>query len=99
MSAHNRRDIIDKTTVGIYHCYTKAVRGLFLTGYDAVQDKDFSYRRGWITDRTEEGLETIRHSTSHVLAQAVLELWPGSTFGSQCPASNVTDRMISITST
>lgn len=33
-----------------------------------------------ITDRQDEGLETIRHSTSHVLAQAVLELWPGSTF-------------------
>jgi len=33
-----------------------------------------------ITDRSDEGLETIRHSTSHVMAQAVLELWPGSTF-------------------
>jgi len=33
-----------------------------------------------ITDRQDEGLETIRHSTSHVLAQAVLELWPGATF-------------------
>ncbi len=54
MSAHNRRDIIDKTTVGIYHCYNKVVRGLFLTGYDPVQKKDFSYRRGWIADRVEE---------------------------------------------
>jgi threonyl-tRNA synthetase len=26
------------------------------------------------------GLETLRHSTAHVLAQAVLELWPGATF-------------------
>ena len=33
-----------------------------------------------ITDSTPQGLETLRHSTSHVLAQAVLELWPGSTF-------------------
>ena len=29
---------------------------------------------------TDEGLEVIRHSTAHVLAQAVLELYPGATF-------------------
>ena len=33
-----------------------------------------------ITDRDPEALEEIRHSTAHVLAQAVLELWPGATF-------------------
>lgn len=33
-----------------------------------------------ITDSTPEGLETIRHSTAHVLAQAVLSLWPDATF-------------------
>jgi len=27
-----------------------------------------------------EGLEVLRHSTAHVLAQAVLTLWPGATF-------------------
>jgi threonyl-tRNA synthetase len=34
-----------------------------------------------ITDTTERGLFTIRHSTAHVLAQAVLDLFPGATFG------------------
>ena len=29
---------------------------------------------------SDEGLEVIRHSTAHVLAQAVLELYPGTTF-------------------
>ena len=29
---------------------------------------------------SEEGLEILRHSTAHVLAQAVLELYPGATF-------------------
>ena len=29
---------------------------------------------------SEQGLFTIRHSTAHVLAQAVLELYPGATF-------------------
>src|SRR4051794_19065620 len=34
-----------------------------------------------VTDRDDRGLYTIRHSTAHVLAQAVLDLYPGSTFG------------------
>ena len=33
-----------------------------------------------ITDRTEEGRHILRHSAAHVLAQAVLDLFPGSTF-------------------
>ena len=33
-----------------------------------------------ITDTSERGLYTIRHSTAHVLAQAVLDLFPGATF-------------------
>ncbi len=33
-----------------------------------------------ITAASERGLFTIRHSTTHVLAQAVLELFPGATF-------------------
>ncbi len=32
-----------------------------------------------VTDTTDAGLHTIRHSTAHVLAQAVLDLFPGST--------------------
>lgn len=38
-----------------------------------------------ITDREEAALEHLRHSTAHVLAQAVLELWPGSTFAGGPP--------------
>ncbi|MGV3759806.1 MAG: threonine--tRNA ligase [Actinomycetota bacterium] len=34
-----------------------------------------------ITADSERGLYTIRHSTAHVLAQAVLDLFPGATFG------------------
>ncbi len=33
-----------------------------------------------ITPSSDQGLHVLRHSTAHVLAQAVLELWPGSTF-------------------
>ena len=34
-----------------------------------------------VTPSTERGLYTLRHSTAHVLAQAVLDLFPGATFG------------------
>ena len=33
-----------------------------------------------VTADTEEGRAVLRHSTAHVLAQAVLELWPGAHF-------------------
>ncbi len=34
-----------------------------------------------VTAESTRGLYTIRHSTAHVLAQAVLDLFPGATFG------------------
>ncbi len=37
---------------------------------------------------SERGLHILRHSTAHVLAQAVLELWPGSTFAIGPPIEN-----------
>jgi len=33
-----------------------------------------------VTSASDKGLETLRHSTAHVLAQAVLEIYPGATF-------------------
>src|SRR5436309_6311235 len=36
---------------------------------------------GIVTTSDDRGLYTIRHSTAHVLAQAVLDLFPGATFG------------------
>ncbi|MFN3603013.1 MAG: TGS domain-containing protein, partial [Dietzia sp.] len=38
-----------------------------------------------LTDRDPDSLEHIRHSSAHVLAQAVLELWPGATFAGGPP--------------
>jgi threonyl-tRNA synthetase len=38
-------------------------------------------RVGIIAVDSERGLYTLRHSTAHVLAQAVLDLFPGATFG------------------
>jgi len=35
-------------------------------------------RVGVVTDTTEAGRHVLRHSTAHVLAQAVTDLWPGA---------------------
>lgn len=40
------------------------------------------------TRQSPEGLFTIRHSTAHVLAQAVLDLFPGATFAIGPPVEN-----------
>ena len=41
-----------------------------------------------VTADADLGLETLRHSTAHVLAQAVLDLWPGATFAIGPPIEN-----------
>ncbi|MGQ0431390.1 MAG: threonine--tRNA ligase [Microthrixaceae bacterium] len=41
-----------------------------------------------VTADSERGLFTLRHSTAHVLAQAVLDLFPGATFGIGPPVEN-----------
>jgi threonyl-tRNA synthetase len=42
------------------------------TSFVITQDSDLAI----ITDKSEEGLEVIRHSTAHLLAYAVKELFP-----------------------
>ena len=41
-----------------------------------------------ITGGTPEGREILRHSTAHVMAQAVLQLWPGAKFAIGPPIEN-----------
>ena len=41
-----------------------------------------------ITATTDEGRHVLRHSTAHVLAQAVLQLWPGAKFAIGPPIEN-----------
>ena len=48
---------------------------------DLVAELHDGARVAIITEESERGLFTIRHSTAHVLAQAVLDLFPGATFG------------------
>ena len=47
-----------------------------LRDLDFAIDKDCSVKL--FTSKNEEGLETIRHDTAHILAMAVQELYPGT---------------------
>ncbi|MEY2477945.1 MAG: threonyl-tRNA synthetase [Actinomycetota bacterium] len=41
-----------------------------------------------LTEDSEEGRYVLRHSTAHVMAQAVLQLWPGAKFAIGPPIEN-----------
>ena len=41
-----------------------------------------------VTRKDDDALEHVRHSTAHVLAQALLDLWPGATFAGGPPIEN-----------
>ena len=47
-----------------------------LKDLDFIIDKDCAIKI--FTSKNEEGLETIRHDTAHILAMAVQELFPGT---------------------
>ena len=47
-----------------------------LKDLDSIIDKDCSVKI--FTSKNEEGLDTIRHDTAHILAMAVQELFPGT---------------------
>lgn len=54
MPARARKDIVDFDEVGVYHCYSRVVRRLYLLGVDPATGVDYSYRMGWIEDRVRE---------------------------------------------
>ena len=54
MPAYARREIVDNTEVGIYHCVSRCVRRAFLCGEDALTGRNFDHRKDWIRNRLEE---------------------------------------------
>jgi len=51
MARSPRRDLVDATEVGVYHCVQRAVRRAWLCGQDPVTGKNFDHRNVWIQER------------------------------------------------
>ena len=53
MPAYARRQIVDESVVGVYHCISRCVRRAFLCGLDRFTGKNFDHRKVWIQQRME----------------------------------------------
>ncbi|MCX7821444.1 MAG: threonine--tRNA ligase [Brevinematales bacterium] len=49
--------------------------------YDLSKEIDCSGELNFISSDSEEGLEILRHSASHIMAQAILRIYPDAKFG------------------
>jgi REP element-mobilizing transposase RayT len=52
--AYARRQIVDESQVGIYHCVSRCVRRAFLCGDDRFSGKNFDHRKAWLQERMED---------------------------------------------
>ena len=54
MPAYARRQIVDESVVGVYHCMARCGRRAFLCGVDRYSGKNFDHRKVWVRQRLEE---------------------------------------------
>ncbi len=54
MPAYARRQIVDESVVGVYHCMARCVRRAFLCGVDRYTGQNFDHRKTWIRQRLEQ---------------------------------------------
>lgn len=54
MPAYARRQIVDESVVGVYHCMARCVRRAFLCGGDRYSGQNFDHRKTWVRQRLEE---------------------------------------------
>ena len=51
MPGRPRKEIVDATEPGFYHCYSRCVRRAFLCGEDTYAQKNYDHRKDWIETR------------------------------------------------
>jgi hypothetical protein len=51
MPARPRKQIVDESEPGLYHCFSRCVRRAFLCGQDDYANKNYDHRKGWIEER------------------------------------------------
>jgi hypothetical protein len=49
-----RRQLVDPTSPGYFHCVTRCVRRAFLCGVDVETGASFEYRKAWVEERLLE---------------------------------------------
>lgn len=54
MPAYARRQIVDESNVGIYHCISRCVRRAFLCGQDPLTGRNYDHRKDWIQGGLED---------------------------------------------
>ena len=54
MPTYARRQIVDESVVGVYHCMTRCMRRAFLCGFDRYSGRHFDHRKVWVRKRLEE---------------------------------------------
>ena len=64
-----RRQIVDPSVPGFYHCVSRCVRRAFLCGEDSYTGKSFEHRKAWVEERL---LELARHFAVGVYTYAVM---------------------------
>lgn len=53
MARTPRKELIDETEVGVYHCINRCVRRAFLCGDDPLTGRCFDHRKEWVQQRLE----------------------------------------------
>jgi hypothetical protein len=51
MAAYARSELIDESSVGMYHCINRCVRRSYLCGRDSVSGRNFDHRKVWLKNR------------------------------------------------
>jgi hypothetical protein len=64
-----RRQIVDPSVAGFYHCVSRCVRRALLCGEDAYTGQSFEHRKAWVEERL---LDLARHFAVGVYAYAVM---------------------------